>query len=106
MSKNVSKKRAKKEKPSMAPTLYMDHDEKNYYIQVELLGVKKEDVTLEVSDQSLCVRGSRTDLEFSGCYILTHIVDTSKARAKFDNGLLSVEIPIKKILAGKKVAIE
>jgi HSP20 family molecular chaperone IbpA len=34
----------------------MDHDDKNYYIQVELLGVKKEDVELEISDQSFCVR--------------------------------------------------
>jgi HSP20 family protein len=106
MSKKGSKKKAKKEKPSIAPALYMDHDEKDYYIQVELPGVKKADVSLEVSDQSFCVRGSRADLEFSGCYILAHVVDTGKARAKFDNGLLSIEIPIKKIIAGKKVAIE
>jgi HSP20 family molecular chaperone IbpA len=43
----------------------MDHDDKNYYIQVELLGVKKEDVELEISDQSFCVREERQILNFS-----------------------------------------
>lgn len=104
--KKASKKQIKKAKPSMTPTMYMDHDEKNYYIQVELPGVKKEDVTLEVSDQSLCVRGTRADVELSGCYILAHAVNGENAKAKFENGLLSVEIPIKKILKGKKVPIE
>jgi HSP20 family molecular chaperone IbpA len=73
---------------------------------VELPGVKKEDVFLEVSDQSLCVKGSREDVELLGCYVLAHPVDGENAKAKFDNGLLNVEIPIKKILKGKKVTIE
>jgi HSP20 family protein len=90
----------------MSPTIYMDHDDKNYYLQVELPGVKKENVSLEVSDQSFCVKGSRTDIDIYGCYILAHAVDGEKAKAKFEDGLLNVEIPIKKILKGKKVAIE
>jgi len=83
----------------------MDHDDKNYYIQVELLGVKKEDVELEISDQSFCVREERADIELLGCYILTQAVNAEKAKAKFDNGLLNIEIPIKKILKGKRIKI-
>ena len=86
--------------------MHMDHDDKNYYIQVELPGVKKEDAELEVSDQSFCVRGERKDIVFLGCYVLTHAANVEKVRAKFDNGLLNIEIPIKKILRGKKIAIE
>lgn len=104
--KKVSKRQRRKRKPSIAPTMYIGHDKKYYYIQVELPGVKKEDVALEVSDQSLCVRGSREDVELLGCYVLAHAVDSENSRAKFDNGLLNVEIPIKKILRGKKVPIE
>jgi HSP20 family protein len=104
--KKVAEKEAKSMKPTLEPMMYMDHDEKNYYIQVELPGVKKTDAELEVSDQSFCVRGARGDIEFLGCYILTHAVNAEKAKAKFDNGLLSIEIPIKKILKGKKIAIE
>jgi HSP20 family protein len=104
--KKVVKKEAKVAKPTLAPTMYMDHDDKKYYIQVEMPGVKKEDLELEVSDQSFCVRGAREDIELLGCYVLAHAVDTEKAKAKFDNGLLNMEIPIKKILKGKKVQIE
>jgi HSP20 family protein len=105
-TKKVVKKQAKKAKFTLAPTMYMDHDLKNYYIQVEMPGVKKEDVELSVSDQSFCVRGTREDTELLGCYVLAHPADAEKAKAKFDNGLLTVEIPIKKILKGKKVMIE
>ena len=104
--KKVVKKEAKPVKPTIAPVMYMDHDDKNYYIQVELPGVKKEDAELEVSDQSFCVRGERVDIEFLGCYILTHAANVEKVKAKFDNGLLNIEIPIKKILRGKKISIE
>jgi HSP20 family protein len=103
--KKVAKKEARPAKPTLSPIMYMDHDDKNYYIQVELPGVKKEDAELEVSDQSFCVRGERADVELLGCYILTHAVNAEKAKAKFDNGLLSIVIPIKKILKGKKIAI-
>jgi HSP20 family protein len=106
--KKASKKpaKAKRLKPSMAPTMYLDHDEKYYYIQFELPGVKKEDVTLEVSDSSMCVTGARLDMDFLGCYVLMHAVNADGAKAKFEDGLLSVEIPIKKILKGKKIPIE
>jgi HSP20 family protein len=104
--KKVVKKEAKPAKPTITPVMYMDHDDENYYIQVELPGVKKEDAELEVSDQSFCVRGARTDIEFLGCYVLTHAVNADMVKAKFDNGLLSIEIPIKKILKGKKIKIE
>ncbi len=104
--KQVAKKEAKPAKPTLEPMMYMDHDDKNYYIQVELPGVKKEDAELEVSDQSFCVRGTRKDIEFLGCYILTHTVNTEKVKAKLDNGLLNIEIPIKKILKGKNITIE
>ena len=49
-TKKVAKKQAKKEKPTLAPTMYMDHDLKHYYIQVELPGVKKEDIELSISE--------------------------------------------------------
>ena len=103
--KKASKKLAKREKPSMAPTMYLDHDNKYYYIQVELPGVKKEDVTTEVSDSSMCVTGSRLDIDFLGCNVLSHVVNGEGTKAKFEDGLLNIEIPIKKILKGKKIPI-
>ena len=102
----MSTKRSKKEKPTITPNAFMDHDDKFYYIQVELPGVRKQDVVLSVSDQSFCVRAPRDDIEFLGCYTLAHIADTDNSKAKFDNGLLSIEIPLKKLQKEKKATIE
>jgi HSP20 family protein len=96
----------KTEKPTVTPNAFMDHDKKFYYIEVELPGVKKEDIELSVSDQSFCVRAPRDDVEFLGCYMLAHLADTDATRAKFDNGLLSIEIPLKKEQKEKKVTID
>jgi HSP20 family protein len=102
----VKKTPKKKTKPMINPTTYVDHDIKNYYIQVELPGVKKEDVQLSVSEQSFCVRGIREDVDLLGCFVLAHPVTEAKAKARFENGLLSVMIPLKKHFAGKKIPVE
>lgn len=96
----------RKEKTTVTPNAFMDHDKKFYYIEVELPGVKKEEIELSVSDQSFCVRAPREDIEFLGCYVLAHIAETDATKAKFNNGLLSIEIPLKKMQKEKKVAIE
>ncbi len=101
-----TRKSAKKDKPTLTPNASMDHDEKFYYIQVELPGVRKQDVELSVSDQSFCVRAPREDAVFLGCYVLAHLSDTDKTKAKFENGLLSMEIPLKKPQKEKEVKIE
>jgi HSP20 family protein len=103
MSKKSSKK---KTKPVMTPTTYVDHDQKNYYIQVEMPGVKKEKIELSISAQSFCVHGTREDVDLLGCYVLAHPVNEDKAKAKFENGLLNVMIPLKKPLKGKKIPID
>lgn len=90
----------------MTPTAYMDHDDKFYYIQIELPGVHKENLELTVSDQNFCVRGSREDSEFFGCFRLAHPASTDETVAVFDNGLLSIEIPLKTVGKEKKIQIE
>lgn len=93
-------------KPALTPCVCFDHDLENYYIQVELPGVKKDNIELSVSEQSFCVRGSREDIDLIACYYLAHWVNEDKAKAKYKNGLLDVTIPLKKPLKGKKIPIE
>jgi HSP20 family protein len=102
----MSIKKPKREKPTVTPNAFMDHDKKFYYVEVELPGVKKQDIVLSVSDQSFCVRAPREDIEFLGCYVLAHLSDTENTKAKFENGLLIMEIPLKKAQREKKVTIE
>jgi HSP20 family protein len=102
----MSTTKRRKEKPTVTPNAFMDHDNKFYYVEIELPGVRKSDITLSVSDQSFCVRAPRDDVEFLGCYILAHLADTDNTKAKFQNGLLSMEIPLRKVQKEKKIIIE
>jgi HSP20 family protein len=90
----------------MTPEVCIDHDDSAYYVEVELPGVDKEHVELSVGTQSLCVEASRDDIVYLGCFTLAHPVDETKAKAKFNNGLLKVEVPLREPIKGKRIRIE
>ena len=97
---------SEKTKAVFTPAVCFDHDLENYYVQIELPGVLKKDIELSVSEQSLCVRGAREDADLLGCWYLAHAVVEDGARAKYKNGMLSVMIPLKKPIKGKKIPVE
>jgi HSP20 family protein len=107
-TKPVKKAKAAKEEVAVVvtPEVCIDHDDEAYDIEVELPGVKKEDVKLSVGEQSFCVEGRRGDVVFVGCFSLAHSVDENKAKAKFDSGLLKIEVPLKASVKGKRIPIE
>jgi len=90
----------------VTPDVCIDHDDKTFYIDVELPGVDKEHIDLQVGEQSVCVEAARGDIVYLGCFSLAHTVDENKAKAKFENGLLQIEIPLKSPLKGKRIQIE
>ncbi len=90
----------------LTPEVTIDHDDSAFYIDVELPGVAKEHVQLSVGPQSVCVEAARDDLFYQGCFSLAHEVNENKAKAKFENGLLKIEIPLKAALKGKRIPIE
>jgi HSP20 family protein len=90
----------------VTPNICIDHDDAKYYIDVELPGVDKEHVDLSVGEQSICVEAARDDVVYLGCFSLAHTVDENKAKAKYDNGLLRIEVPLKAPIKGKRIKIE
>lgn len=82
---------------------------KEFVAKVELPGLKKEDVHLEVDDRSLrvwgetrreeetkrhgFVRHERSSTSFERYLTLPEEVDPDAARASFDNGVLEVVVP-------------
>jgi len=97
---------ARKEKPKISPSLCACHDEEKYTVEIELPGVSKEDVDVGVTSTGFCVRAPREDFEYSSCYTLAHEVDPDKSGARFDNGLLTLTLPLKEPIAGKKLKVE
>lgn len=97
---------SKENPPEIAPNVCVNHDRERYYIDIELPGVKKEDIELEVGEQSFCIKAPTKDFVYHACYTLAHTIDPKGVEAKFNNGLLTVKAPLKSKIGGIKVAIK
>jgi HSP20 family molecular chaperone IbpA len=47
-------------------------------------------------EDSFFIQASRDDLEFVGSYAVCCPIDFEKAKAKYNNGLLSIDVPYRK----------
>ncbi|MGZ4904652.1 MAG: Hsp20/alpha crystallin family protein [Halobacteriota archaeon] len=97
---------AVKERIFVAPDAFLYHDEQNYVIEVELPGVDKKDIKLEAGANGFCLTAPRDDIEYAGCWTLTHTINPERAAATFENGLLKVTIPLTERLEGVKVPVK
>ncbi len=80
-----------------------------YYIEVELPGVKKEDINIDVNENTLTISGERKIKEehkddvfykvesyygkFERNFELPEDADLDNIEAKFENGVLEIKIP-------------
>lgn len=88
------------------PSNCIYHDEDNYYMEVELPGTKKENIDIEMTENSICIRGEKDSITYSGCWSLYHATDTKKASAEFDNGLLKITLPFKEPIKTVKLEVK
>lgn len=91
----------------------------NYLVEVELPGIKKEEVTIEVSGRRLTVRGERKQRDRVGvlrhnerivgsfCYevMLPDEVDVDKIDASLAEGVLTVKVPKTKGARSKRIEL-
>lgn len=96
------------EKRLVVPMVNVTHneDDTGLRIEVDLAGAQKESLALEMGDAGFCVKGDAEDFRYETCYMLAHEIKAKEAKAKFDSGLLRIEVPLKDILRGHKVAIK
>jgi len=73
----------------------LDAEGENYVVEVDLPGVKKKDIDLSMHEDIIHVIAEREDLAFHGHLHFPIKVNPKKARTKFNNGLLRVEVPLK-----------
>jgi HSP20 family protein len=97
---------AEKERTFVAPNVFFYHDAKNYTIDVELPGADKKDIKVEAGERGFCLSAPREDIEYAGCWALSHSINPEGATATFKNGLLRVTIPLAERLEGVKVLIK
>lgn len=94
---------------SFVPAVNTREDEKNYYIEIDLPGVAKEDINVELNENKLTVLGERKTREevkkedyylvestfgkFQRTFTLPENVDIEHIEAKESNGVLEIVIP-------------
>jgi HSP20 family protein len=104
------------------PNVNTREDEDKYYIEVDLPGIKKDNVDINVEDNVLTISGNRelkneTKEEnyykvessygsFSRSFTLPEKVDIENIQAKTTDGVLEVEIPKIKVITEKVKKIE
>ena len=92
-----------------APSVDIAEDDDRYVITVELPGSKKEDVTVEMNDRVLTIRGEkRNEREekkeqsrwversygsFSRSFTLPSNAVADRVKAEFKDGVLTIEVP-------------
>lgn len=96
---------SEKTRITLSPRVYVDRDGERYHLEIELPGVEKKDVSLEVSDKTFCIEGIREDVEYYSCYTFGYPVKTDEVEAKFNSGLLQVEVPLAHSMKRTKINI-
>jgi HSP20 family protein len=94
-----------------APTVDISEDDNNYFVNAELPGVKKDDVSVYVENDRLFIEGERKHEsqeksddkdyhrverfygKFQRSFRLPKAVDANKIEAQFEDGVLNVCIP-------------
>ena len=96
------------DKRVIAPRIDVTHNENNTGLQisVNLAGAPKESVELEMGKEGLCVKAEADSFTYETCFMLAHRVKSQDAKAKFDSGLLNIEVPFEETMRGDKIKIE
>ena len=107
---------------SFTPAVNEKIDDKGYYLEIDLPGVKKENIEISVNDGILTVAGERklekkeekenyTRIEsffgrFERSFKLPADADLDNIDAKYEDGVLKIFIPRKQKPEGKKIEIK
>ena len=95
-------------------------DKQNYYVDIELPGVKKNNVEVKVEGDRVQVKATYTEVEsqflfirrerpvntFEQSFRVGENLDTSKLEAKFEDGLLRLTLPVKPEAAGRSIDVK
>ena len=90
-------------------------DKANTYVRAELPGLRREDITVEMSDGYLTIAASRKtagaegkeaeSFSFSRAVSISEEVQADKVSATYENGVLTVTLPKVEAVQPKKVTV-
>lgn len=104
----------------LAPAVEVFDEEQNYCISLDVPGIKKEDLEIEIKENQLHINGERKSNrggkdnvlkserrygKFSRVFNLPKNINSDKIQARFENGILDIILPKEEKTEGKKILI-
>lgn len=77
---------------------YTDDDQTKLFIEIAIPGVKKEDINFKINEDGFYLSAIRDDAEYVLSHSIYSPVKAEESKAKYENGLLKIEVPFKDIL--------
>ena len=74
---------------------YVNEDNNKLHVEIAMPGVKKEDITLKLTDESFYLNAVRDDIEYVTTQAFCCPMNAKAAEAKYENGLLRLEVPFR-----------
>jgi HSP20 family protein len=106
----------------LSPAVDLSEDEKSYVVTAELPGVGKDDVTVELHEDVLTIRGEkksereekkdrshwveRSYGSFARSFTLPPTAQAEELKASFKDGVLRIEIPKKEAAKPRQISIK
>lgn len=82
-------------------------DQKDHYIlELDVPGIKKEDLTVEVKDSLLIVKGKRGERVLTKSFTLPKSIDSDKIEAELKDGVLALKLHKTSKSKGKQIEIK
>lgn len=115
--------RKESERMTLSPNVEVEENKSAYLMKFDLPGVSKEQIKIDLHDNTLTVSGERREEKkeedkeqkthisevfygsFSRSFSFPEAVDAERAEAKFENGVLNLSIPKKESSPKRQIAI-
>ncbi len=91
-----------------SPEVTYDYDKKKelLLVTVELPNVEPDTYDLKITTCGFCVSADVESIQYKGCYMFFHEVDSDAAEIFFKNGTLSIRLPFFAPICGKQFPID
>ena len=75
------------------PACDIEEKADHFLLSMDIPGIPKEDVKIEVVENTLTISGERKNQRFERSFTLPQKVDISKIEARYENGVLELAVP-------------
>jgi len=78
---------------AFSPQSEIDETDSHYLVSIDLPGIKKDAISIELKDSVLSVSGERKTAKFQRSFSLPSTVESERIEADYEDGVLRIAIP-------------